>query len=228
MEGTPKDDELSTFTMIENEAPESIMFQDSVIGGDFIEKNQTFNANNQTVIIGDPSLSQTSFSPFGPGAIPVHGKSNLASIIGVCVFIVGMINLIASAYALSGGLPTQTAMKLTGILAIPVSIALIYGGFEMTKYKKRGVQIALLSLVCMAVFGVVEAQYADEIIDEQCEQGQLTQEDCDNLSAVGSSGILTTLSTVLLVICYGFCGLLIAIPLMMVNGGLDDTSLFKS
>jgi hypothetical protein len=207
MEGAPKDDELSTFTMIEN--------------------NTDSNPPN-TILIGDTGLSQTSFSPFGPGAIPVHGKSNLASIIGVCVFIVGMINLIASAFVLSSGLPSQTAMRLTGILAVPVSIALIYGGFEMTKYKKRGVQIALLSIVCMAIFGVVEAQFTDEIIDEQCEEGQLTQEECENLAAVSSSGIITTLSTVLLVVCYGFCGLLVAIPLMMVNGGLDDTSLFKS
>jgi len=207
MEGAPKDDELSTFTMIENmnESPPP-----------------------DTILIGNTGLNQTSFSPFGPGAIPVHGKSNLASIIGVCVFIVGIINLIATAYALSSGLPTRTAMKLTGVLAIPISIALVYGGFEMTKYKKRGVQIALLSIVCMAVFGVVEAQYADEIIEEECESGQLTQEECENLSAVSSSGIITTLSTVLLVVCYGFCGLLIAIPLMMVNGGLDDSSLFSS
>ena len=207
MEGEPKDDELSTFTMIENmnESPPP-----------------------DTILIGNTGLNQTSFSPFGPGAIPVHGKSNLASIIGVCVFIVGIINLIATAYALSSGLPTRTAMKLTGVLAIPISIALVYGGFEMTKYKKRGVQIALLSIVCMAVFGVVEAQYADEIIEEECESGQLTQEECENLSAVSSSGIITTLSTVLLVVCYGFCGLLIAIPLMMVNGGLDDSSLFSS
>ncbi len=207
MEGAPKDDELSTFTMIENmnESPPP-----------------------DTILIGNTGLNQTSFSPFGPGAIPVHGKSNLASIIGVCVFIVGIINLIATAYTLSSGLPTRTAMKLTGVLAIPISIALVYGGFEMTKYKKRGVQIALLSIVCMAVFGVVEAQYADEIIEEECESGQLTQEECENLSAVSSSGIITTLSTVLLVVCYGFCGLLIAIPLMMVNGGLDDSSLFSS
>lgn len=207
MEGASKDDELSTFTMIENSGE---------------------STPPETILIGDTGLNQTSFSPFGPGAIPVHGKSNLASIIGVCVFIVGIINLIATAYALSGGLPTRTAMKLTGVLAIPISIALTYGGFEMTKYKKRGVQIALLSIVVMAVFGVVEAQYADEIIEEECEKGQLTQEECDNLSAVSSSGIITTLSTVLLVVCYGFCGLLVAIPLMMVNGGLDDSSLFKS
>lgn len=48
MEGAPKDDELSTFTMIENSGE---------------------STPPETILIGDTGLNQTSFSPFGPGAI---------------------------------------------------------------------------------------------------------------------------------------------------------------
>ena len=118
-------------------------------------------------------------------------------------------------------------LKLTTILTIPLSLSLIFGGFEMTKYKRRGVQLALLTVILFGVLGVVEAQFTDEIIESQCEAGELTREDCDNLSEISGSGIVSTLSTVFTIICYGFCGLIVSIPMLMVNGGLDDSSLFK-
>ncbi|MDA0716523.1 MAG: hypothetical protein O3A74_08215 [archaeon] len=228
MQAGPKDDELSTFKMIEDAGRGGI--RDSVIAGDVHHHHYPNQAapQPQTVIIGNTEMNQTSFSPFGPGAIPIQGKSSLASIIGVCVFIAGVISLLASGYSLIAySLPELALLKLTTILTIPLSLSLIFGGFEMTKYKRRGVQLALLTVILFGVLGVVEAQFTDEIIESQCEAGELTREDCDNLSEISGSGIVSTLSTVFTIICYGFCGLIVSIPMLMVNGGLDDSSLFK-
>ena len=228
MQVGPNDDTLSTFQMIEDADKGDI--RDSVISGDVHPHHYASQVppQPQTMIIGNTGLNQTSFSPYGPGAIPVQGKSSLASIIGVCVFVAGVINFLINGYTmLVYSLPEGALLKMTTILTIPLSLSLIFGGYEMTKYKRRGVQLALLTVLLFGVLTVVEAQYSDEIVESQCEAGEQTKENCDILYEYSENGILSTLTTVFTIICFSFCGLLVSIPLLMVNGGLDDSSLFK-
>ena len=60
----------------------------------------------------------------------------------------------------------------------------------------------------------------------ECENGDFTEEECRQIQEM--DGLVQGVGTAFLFVCNGFCGLLIAIPLMLNNGGLDNSSLFKS
>ena len=61
---------------------------------------------------------------------------------------------------------------------------------------------------------------------EELDNGNMTQEEYDLTQ--GFMGALGGIMVAVSAVCYGICGLIIAIPLMSANGGLDESSLFPS
>ena len=154
--------------------------------------------------------------------IIIQQPSSASKVVGILAIIWGVLNLGGEAYSLGDTL--AIGGLFVGFSAINV---LIYGGFiaggvMMTSYKKKGVQICLLMVVLSAIMSLALIAFVPEIIDSAVEDGDLTD---DEAEALEGSGALVGIGIAASVICYGICGLIVAIPLMVSNNGLDDSSL---
>ena len=93
----------------------------------------------------------------------------------------------------------------------------------MTNYQKRGVHLSLVMVAISAVIGIAAIMMMPDIIDDLVEEEGLTDEEREDVEAY--SGAIMGLGAIFVVICNGICGLIIAIPLMISNNGLDNSSL---
>ena len=110
------------------------------------------------------------------------------------------------------------------IVYVVLSAGFIAGGIMMTNYQKRGVHLSLVMVAISAVIGIAAIMMMPDIIDDLVEEEGLTAEERDEVEAY--SGAIMGLGAIFVVICNGICGLIIAIPLMISNNGLDNSSLF--
>jgi hypothetical protein len=98
-------------------------------------------------------------------------------------------------------------MMLTGLVGLVTSAGTLMGGIWTMQYQRRGVHLGLLMVGASFLLGLVLAFIYPEFSDSGFGMGPTVI-----LSLFGS----------------GFCGLMVAIPLMVSNNGLDDSSLFSS
>ena len=84
--------------------------------------------------------------------------------------------------------------------------------------------LLFLVLVLGAVVGAAQLSIIVDY-DQLLENEQITQEEYDALQQVGG-GLVQGIGMVLVVFCNAMCGLMVAIPLMVSNNGLDDSKLF--
>ena len=94
----------------------------------------------------------------------------------------------------------------------------------MTNYQKRGVHISLVLIAISAIVGMAAIMMMPDILDDIAEEENLTAEERDDLDEY--SGTVMAIGAIFVLICNGICGLIIAIPLMISNNGLDNSSLF--
>ena len=177
-------------------------------------------------LIGTPQPQPIIIDPhtgLPQNVIIIQQPSSASKVVGILVIIWGVLNLGGEAYSLGDTL--AIGGLFVGFSAINV---LIYGGFiaggvMMTSYKKKGVQICLLMVVLSAIMSLALIAFVPEIIDSAVEDGDLTDDEAEALE--GYSGALVGVGIAVSVICNGICGLIVAIPLMVSNNGLDDSSL---
>jgi len=98
-------------------------------------------------------------------------------------------------------------MMLTGIIGLVTSAGTLLGGIWTMQYQRRGVHLGLTMIVASFVLGLILAFMYPEFSDSGF--------------GMGATVIMSVLGS-------GFCGLMVAIPLMVSNNGLDDSSLFPS
>ncbi|MGB1766417.1 MAG: hypothetical protein ACPHJE_03440, partial [Poseidonia sp.] len=91
-------------------------------------------------------------------------------------------------------------------------------------YQRRGVMLLFLAIALSAVVGVGQLSMVDQIYDQMLDDGDLSQEEYDALQEVG--GIVQGVGMVMVLFCNAMCGLMVAIPMMVSNNGLDDSKLF--
>ena len=92
-------------------------------------------------------------------------------------------------------------------------------------YQKKGIHLSLLLLVVSTIVSVAMMSLMPGMIDDLIEEdNDLTDDDKEQLEA--STGLIAGIGIVFIVICNGICGLIIAIPMMISNNGLDDSKLF--
>jgi len=167
---------------------------------------------------GDPSVISneptTVFVNQAP-VLPVQ-KNKAAEVIGWLVIILsGFILLMQPLQFLDWGAtdingnpisyPTSylVVAVLTGLTS---SIMGIIGGWKMTKYEKQGIWIIFGSFAVNWVGGLL----ANSIVGDEIMGG----------SAEAGAG-LTVMSGFCGVFCYAICGLIVAIPLMLSDGGME-------
>ena len=172
----------------------------------------------QILIDGQPAQISTGF---GNQIIMLQPPSSAAKIIGILLIIYGVFNVVGLLLSLVGfaneeiraeqGLSSLDIVLnlISGVVAV---VTAILGGIWMTNYKRKGVHLVLLGILVGFLFSIILSFTGSTDVAAQ---------DLDlNENAV--SALIVGVSAV----CNAVCALIVAIPLMVSNNGLDDSKLF--
>ena len=174
--------------------------------------------NSGTMLSGTPEM------PTGQ-LIYLQPPSSAAKVIGILVIIYAVLGLMGNTLSAVGSLDMgNSTLIVLDVLNLGIGGATLVGGWMLMNYQRRGVMLLLLAIVLSTGVGVAQMSMADDIYDQMLEEGELTQEEYDVV--VASSGLDQGVGMVLMVFCGGICGLIVAIPLMISNNGLDQSKLF--
>ncbi len=214
----------------DHKQPEAAI-QDSVVSGnlhtgDVIHNNYPPEA----VMMGNVSAEPSVLGHQGmmPGqVIMVQQPSGAAKVIGVLVIISGCFGVLSGLMSIVDSLSYSSVVipLILAILGLAGSAASVLGGYWMTEYQRRGVQLVLITVLVGFITASASTVILDDIMMEELDNGNMTQEEYD--ATQGIMDILGAAVIAVSAVCYGICGLIIAIPLMSANGGLDDSSLFS-
>jgi hypothetical protein len=164
-----------------------------------------------------------------PGqVIMVQQPSGAAKVIGILIIISGCFGVISGISEIfsAQSYSSMVIPLVFAIVGIASSSASVLGGYWMTNYERRGVQLVLITVLVGFITASASTLVLDDLMEEELDNGGITQEEYD-----ASQGVLAFIGAAFIAavaVCYGICGLIVAIPLMSANGGLDDSSLFSS
>ena len=193
--------------------------KDSVISGDVHNHhyaNQGMPQPQQIVINPNTGLPQN--------VIIIQEPSGGPKVVGILVILWGVFSILGEVIGINDTLDFGGYFIAMSIVNVGLSAGFIAGGIMMTNYQKRGVHLSLVMVAISAVIGIAAIMMMPDIIDDLVEEEGLTDEERDDVEAY--SGAIMGLGAIFVVICNGICGLIIAIPLMISNNGLDNSSLF--
>jgi len=185
----------------------------------------------EAVMMGNVSEQPSVLGQAGgmPGqVIMVQQPSSAAKVIGVLVIISGCLGVIDGLTQIFSALSYSSMVipLVLALLSISMSAASVLGGYWMTNYERRGVQLVLITVLVGFIIASASTLVLGDIMQEELDNGNMTKEDYD--AAQGFMAVLGGIVIAVSAVCYGICGLIVAIPLMSANGGLDDSSLFPS
>ena len=164
-----------------------------------------------------------------PGQMIFLGPpSSAPKVVGIlCVLWGVFIGIGASGLNLLDVVGNQTSQPLLFAVyfgGLAVGIATVAGGVMLVSYQRRGVQLLFGAILVGSVLSGLELTMMDEIYDQMLDDGDLTQDEYEVISA--SSGLVAGIGMFFVALCGGMCALIAAIPLMVSNNGLDKSSLF--
>ena len=202
-----------------------IEVEDSAISGDIHQSGDVHhNHYPEQSISGIPeSIIIDTNTGLPQNVIIIQQPSSASKVVGILVIIWGVLNLGGEAISISDTLAIGGVFLAISGVNVLVSGGYIAGGVMMTNYSKKGVQICLLLVIISAILSVASLALFPEILDSAVDDGDLTEEEAEALE--GFSGAMVGIGLATAVICNGICGLIVAIPLMVSNNGLDDSSL---
>lgn len=170
----------------------------------------------------------TGMAEMPPGQMIFLGPpSSAPKVIGILCTLWGVFLLGSSALNIVGAFGYQTSQPvLLAIYAAGLATAgaTIGGGVMLVSYQRRGVHLLFAAILVSSVLSGVELTMTDEIYDQMYEDGDISEEEYEIISA--NSGLISGIGMFMVALCGGICGLIVAIPLMVSNNGLDDSSLF--
>jgi len=173
--------------------------------------------SNQPYLGGTPAdtppVHQTVFVQDGP-VIPVQ-KSVAAKVIGWFAIVLGCLGILSAPLGFIDfgamdwdGNPVTYSMSykvVTTLTALVSGGLTAVGGYKMTNYEKKGIWLIFASFAVNWVGGIAEVYLSPDVLG-------LGQEGMSLMAgAAGFVGIF----------CYAICGLIVAIPLLMANGGME-------
>ena len=144
-------------------------------------------------------------------------KNQAAKVIGILVIIFGAMNLLGSPFILLSdigatdinGNPISypTEYFVVSILSsIIIGFLTIFAGFQITKYKKIGIWLTFAAFAIGWISGIIVSSLQGDAIDP------------DGLGLGAASG---GFSGICGIFCYAICGIIVAIPLMLTDGGME-------
>jgi hypothetical protein len=168
-------------------------------------------------------LTGTTQMPTGQ-LIYLQPPSSAPKVIGILVVIYAVFGLGGNLLSLLGSLDMgNTTLMLFDVGNLAAGVATLAGGVMLLQYKRKGVMLLLIAIAVSTLIGVGQVSMSEEIYDQMLEDGDITQTDYDAIMA--TSGLIEGIGMVMVVFCGGICGLIVAIPLMISNNGLDESRL---
>jgi len=180
--------------------------------------------SSQPVEMQQPMIMGTTAQMPAYGQQPLYiqqAPSSAAKIIGIILVIVGAFNLLGLLTAFGPQIDPFTGEEiivstssqvLTAVNSLISLVGFVLAGIWMTQYRRKGLHLALLTIVVTYLIGVLTVGVGgnDGGIGTLLDDG----------AALGVTAVLTG-------VCSGICGLIVAIPLLSGgNHGLDDSKLF--
>jgi len=162
--------------------------------------------------------------PYGQ-VMMVGPPSGAPKVIGVLTIVWGALGLLEGFSIFT--IPKTLAFVTLTLLKVITSLGLIYSGILIYSYQKRGIQLTWVLILVGTVISVALASMIPAIdVEEMVANGDITQEEADFFNE--QEGLLMGVEIGISVFCGGICGLFVAVPLMVANNGLDNSSLFSS
>ena len=174
----------------------------------------------------DTLLTGTTQMPTGQ-LIYLQPPSSAAKVVGILSVIYGFIfgisfNILSLFASSELGSTTFIALDVVNIIA---GGGMLIGGVMMINYQRRGIILLFCAIALTTLVGVAQISMVDTAYDQMLEDGDMSQEEYDAVQSVDDS-VITGIGIVILAFCNALCGLIVAIPLMVSNNGLDDSKLF--
>ena len=186
------------------------------------------STQNETIpsvmISGEPQTVPAAQQMYGAQQqmILLQQPSSAPKVIGIFVIIYGALNTLGGLLGLFSGALLSDAQVVGGdefsiqlvlfsLLSMGFGIGFIITGVQINNRKKIGVQLSWILIALSLVIGIFQTVLTPT----------------DDLEAVGfDSGAFYALQIGGQVVCNAICGLLVAIPLMVSNSMMDDSSLW--
>ena len=170
-------------------------------------------------------LTGTTQMPTGQ-LIYLQPPSGAAKVVGVLVVIYGvLLGVFANLFNILGSLELGNAVFIVlDVVNILLGVATVVGGIMVMNYQRRGVMLLLLVVALSTAVGIGQLTMVDQAYEQMLEEGQISQEEYDAIQNV--DGLIQGVGIALVLFCNATCGLLVAIPLMVSNNGLDESKLF--
>ena len=156
--------------------------------------------------------------------IIIQQPSSGPKIIGILVLIFGALTILSEVATIGESMSYGGLFLVFSAVNVIVGGGYIAGGYMIQAYQKRGVHLSLVMLVISTIIGVLMLTMMPDLIDDIADDEDLSDDEREQLEA--NTGLLAGVGAIFIVICNGICGLIIAIPLMISNNGLDDSKLF--
>lgn len=179
---------------------------------------QTEGSAPQVMINGQTAQISTGFNN---QVILLQPPSSAAKVIGILLIIWGAFNVIAillnvvawssSEIREEQGLTSVNIMLSSVSFIISVATAIL-GGIWMMNYQRKGVYLVLIGIIVGFLFSVALSLNGHN--------------DAAAANADINEDVFSGISIGLGAVCSAVCGLIVAIPLMIANNGLDDSKLF--
>lgn len=181
---------------------------------------------NQQMISGQPqSIMIDPMTGLPQNVIIIQQPSAGPKVVGILVIIWGVLSILQEVYTIGETMSMGSVFIALTVLNLGISAGFIAGGAMITNYQMRGVQISLAMIVVSTIVGLAMFALMPDLLDDLADDEDLTSEEREELDEFG--GIIMGVGAIFTVICNGICGLIIAIPLMISNNGLDKSSLFS-
>ena len=188
-----------------------------------VESSQN-EAIPSVMISGEPQTMAPNQQIYGAQQqmILLQQPSSAPKVIGIFVIIYGALNALGGLLGLftgaflsgsqvAGGDEISIQLVLFSLLSMGFGIGFILTGVQINNRKKIGVQLSWILIALSLVIGIVQTMLTST----------------DDLEAAGfDSGAFYALQIGGQVVCNAICGLLVAIPLMVSNSMMDDSSLW--
>tara|TARA_B100000035_G_C21029900_1_gene567877 strand:- start:1059 stop:1658 length:600 start_codon:yes stop_codon:yes gene_type:complete len=189
------------------------------------EIESTQNESIPSVMIsGEPQTVPAAQQMYGAQQqmILLQQPSSAPKVIGIFVIIYGALNTLGGLLGLFSGALLSDAQVVGGnefsiqivlfsLLSMGFGIGFIITGVQINNRKKIGVQLSWILIALSLVIGILQTMLTPT----------------EDLEAVGfDSGAFYALQIGGQVVCNAICGLLVAIPLMVSNSMMDDSSLW--
>ena len=181
--------------------------------------------DNQPMMYGQPQQVMIDPNTGMPqNVIVIQQPSSAAKVVGILVIIAGVLGVLGELINIPSSLELGALWALLSVANLGINGGLIAGGVMMTNFQKRGVHLALICIVASAIIGVISMVMLSGAIQDFAEEEGLSEEEAQIME--DSMGAFAGIGAIAVIICNGICGLIIAIPLMISNNGLDQSSLF--